>query len=141
VLFNVIINIGIIFCQDKKINNLSQFRPSDTCGSQKWNGLMPNFKHIITAIKNLENSCVNLKFIVTIVKIKIILATLWTKKYLIILLIDKLSLLNITGINEIIFNSKDTQIKNQFELNKAINGLKINITMDILKIHLLIYKG
>lgn len=66
---------------------------------------------------------------------KIELANAWIIKYFIILLIDRLSLLNIRGINIIMLTSKAAQSWNQLSVDTA---MKVDINSTTKKIRLIL---
>jgi hypothetical protein len=86
--------------------NLSHVRPSLTWGYQKYRGKIPSLIVIArVAVIFVSSYCIFFWFSMRD-RIKIELAKVWIIKYFNILLIDKLSLLNIKGININIFISR-----------------------------------
>lgn len=135
------IYMGIIFCHVLKSVKLIQVRPSLTWGNQKNKGNSPSFLHK-ASIVNLSVKYSHITFCpISIEKINRELAKVWTMKYFIELLIERLSLLNMRGINTIMFTSNDTHSWNHVSLDRAKIDENPRIKINKYFILVVIYKG
>lgn len=83
----MIIIIGAIFCQVKRINLLFQFNPSITWGNQKWKGAAPIFikrDELINIKFTISELVINLKLFIKVIENKRIIEAIACEiKYLI----------------------------------------------------------
>lgn len=130
ILYEIII-IGAIFCHDIKSNELFQFNPSITIGSQKWNGEAPIFNKSDIKINLFIN--VNSLFITKIIDINIIDdANVWIRKYFNEASDDINLLFLIRGIkdNKLISNPIHIVIHELEEIIKMVLIVKINMKIN-----------
>jgi len=115
-------NKGPIFWAEKIIKEFTHLTLLITEGSQKWAGATPIFNIIenISKYIGLKGKIIYENILLKEINNKI-LPIAWTKKYFTLADDEELfPLIEITGINEIKFNSKPSQTNNQFVENNII---------------------
>lgn len=118
------IDKGAIFCHVDKIRHSNHEIEDITDGYQKWYGATPSFIIIDITSRIYGDRIESIIFIFTVEYKRSAEPIAWARKYLIEASTSWfLFVIIINGINLIIFNSRETQIKIQFALERAIRVL------------------